>query len=62
MPIIISKDGNDTKRVEKTSFWEEKELQDYITENPDCIPKVIRMGYDSLQTSPGTSVNPKLQL
>lgn len=38
MPIIISKNGKNAKRVERTSFKEEKELRDYISENPDCIP------------------------
>lgn len=30
MLIIISKNGKDAKRVERTSFKEEKELQRYI--------------------------------
>jgi len=38
MPIIISKNGKDAKRVERTSFKQEEELQKYIFENPDCIP------------------------
>lgn len=38
MPIIISKNGKDAKRVERTSFKQEEELQKYISENPDCIP------------------------
>ncbi len=38
MPIIISKDGKDTKRVERVSFKQEEELQKYIFENPDSIP------------------------
>ena len=38
MPIIISKNGKGARRVEKTSFKQEEELQKYIFENPDCIP------------------------
>ena len=38
MPIIISKNGKDAKRVERVSFKQEEELQKYIFENPDCIP------------------------
>ena len=38
MPIIISKKGKDAKRIEKTSFKQEEELQKYVYENPDSIP------------------------
>ena len=41
MPIIISKNGKDAKRVERTSFKEEEDLLKYIPENPDCIPIVF---------------------
>lgn len=37
MPIIISKNRKDAWRVERTSFKEEKELQKYIFENPNCV-------------------------
>jgi len=38
MPIIISKNGKDAKRVEKISFKKEEDLLRYIFENPDFIP------------------------
>lgn len=38
MPIIISKNGKDAKRLDKTSFKQEEELQKYIYNNPDSIP------------------------
>lgn len=38
MSIIISKNGMNAKRLEKTNFKKEKDLQKYIFENPDCIP------------------------
>jgi len=38
MPIIVSKKGKDAKRIEKTSFKQEEELQKYIYENPESIP------------------------
>ena len=38
MPIIISKNGKDAKRVERTSFEKEEDLLKYISDNPDCIP------------------------
>ncbi|MBA7662697.1 hypothetical protein ES703_70728 [subsurface metagenome] len=41
MPIIISKDGKDAKRVLRTSFKKEEDLLKYISENPDCIPIVF---------------------
>lgn len=38
MPIIISKNGRDTKRVEGIIIKQEEKLQKYIFENLDCIP------------------------
>jgi len=38
MPIIISKEGRDARRLEKTGFKEELELQKYIENNPESIP------------------------
>ena len=38
MPIIVSKKGKNAKRLEKTSFKQEEELQKYIYENPESIP------------------------
>ena len=38
MPIIISKNGKDAKRIEKISFKKEEDLLKYISGNPDCIP------------------------
>ena len=38
MPIIISKNGKDAKRVLRTIFEKEEDLLKYISENPDCIP------------------------
>lgn len=38
MPIIISKKGKKTVRLEKESFGQEEELQKYIYENPESIP------------------------
>ncbi len=38
MAIIISKNGKDAERVEKSSFNKEDELQKYIYENPESIP------------------------
>ncbi len=37
MAIIISKKGKNAKRLEKTSFEQEEELQKYIFNNPACI-------------------------
>jgi hypothetical protein len=37
MPIIISKNGKNAKRVERTNFKQEEELQKYIFKDPDCI-------------------------
>lgn len=38
MPIIISKNGKNAKKIEKTSFKKEEDLLKYISDNPDCIP------------------------
>jgi len=38
MPIIISKEGRDARKLERTSFKEELELQKYIESNPESIP------------------------
>ena len=38
MPIIISKNGKNAKRIKKSSFKQEEELQKYIFNNPDSIP------------------------
>lgn len=38
MPIIVSKNGKNARKLEKTSFKEEVELQKYIYENPESIP------------------------
>ena len=38
MPIIISKNGKNAKRIEKISFKKEEDLLKYISDNPDCIP------------------------
>lgn len=38
MPIIISKHGKITRKVNRVSFREEAELQKYIFSNPDSIP------------------------
>lgn len=38
MPIIISKNGKGAKRLEKSSFKQEEELQKYIYNNPESIP------------------------
>jgi len=38
MPIIISKEGKEAKKLERISFGEELELQKYIENNPESIP------------------------
>lgn len=38
MSLIVSKSGKDAKKIERTSFESEDELQRYIHENPDSIP------------------------
>lgn len=38
MAIIITKDGKDAEKIEKSDFEKEGYLQNYIHENPDSIP------------------------
>lgn len=38
MPIIMSKNGKNAIRLEKSGFKQEVELQKYIYDNPECIP------------------------
>lgn len=38
MALIVSQNGKDAKRVPRTSFGDEAELQQYLYENPDVIP------------------------
>ncbi|MDP2788484.1 MAG: hypothetical protein Q8O46_00320 [bacterium] len=38
MAIIISKDGKNAKKVDKSAFEKEDYLQDYIQNNPESIP------------------------
>lgn len=38
MSIIISKNGRDAKKLERTVVSQEDYLQQYIDQNPDCIP------------------------
>lgn len=38
MPIIVSKEGKKTRKLEPTSFGPEESLQKYIYEHPDSIP------------------------
>lgn len=38
MTLIISKDGKDSKKLERTPFGLEDSLQDYIHKNPEAIP------------------------
>ncbi len=38
MTLIISKDGKESKKLERTPFGLENNLQDYIHKNPDAIP------------------------
>ncbi|MBU0767378.1 hypothetical protein KKF55_06435 [Patescibacteria group bacterium] len=38
MTLIISQNGKDAKRIARTSFGNEAELQQYIHENPEVIP------------------------
>lgn len=38
MAIIISKNGKGAKRVDPSPFEREDHLQEYIYQNPDCIP------------------------
>ena len=36
--IIISKNGKNAKKIEKTEFASESVLQEYIYNNPESIP------------------------
>lgn len=38
MPLIISKNGRNATKLDRTSFANEDELQGYIYENPDAVP------------------------
>ncbi len=38
MPIIISIDGKDARKIEKSTFKDEGYLQNYIYDNPESIP------------------------
>lgn len=38
MAIIISQDGKKTVKVEKSDFENEKDMQEYISQNPEAIP------------------------
>ena len=38
MAIIISKNGKDAKKLDKTSFKNEEYLQKYVHDNPESIP------------------------
>ncbi len=38
MTLIVSKNGKNAKRISRTSFGNEDELQQYIHDNPDVIP------------------------
>lgn len=38
MAIIISKNGKDAKKIEKSSFEKEHHLQEYVSDNPETIP------------------------
>ena len=38
MSIIISKNGRDAKKIDKSDFGKEDELQEYIHKNPESIP------------------------
>ena len=38
MAIIISKDGRNAKKIERTTFRNEDHLQKYLHDNPECIP------------------------
>lgn len=38
MPIIVSKQGRDARKIDSSSFEQEDYLQKYIYENPDSIP------------------------
>ena len=38
MPIIVSRQGKNATKLERTPFKTEIELQSYLSENPNCIP------------------------
>jgi hypothetical protein len=38
MTIIVSKDGKNAKKIPRSSFEQEKELQKYLEDNPDIVP------------------------
>jgi len=38
MSIIVSKNGKDAKRINRTQFVNENELQQYLYTNPDIVP------------------------
>ena len=38
MALIISKTGGSSEKILATNFEDEKELQEYILKNPECIP------------------------
>jgi hypothetical protein len=38
MAIIISQDGKNAQKIDKSEFEKEGYLQNYIQENPDSIP------------------------
>ena len=38
MAIIISKNGKNAKKVDKSTFEKEEYLQKYIHDNPESIP------------------------
>lgn len=38
MPIIVTRNGKDAIRLERTKFVDEQELQEYLFDNPDVVP------------------------
>jgi len=38
MSIIVLKDGRTYRKISRTAFKQETDLQNYVQENPDCIP------------------------
>ncbi len=38
MTIIITKNGKEAQKIEKSNFENEKEVQEYIKENPESLP------------------------
>lgn len=38
MSVIITKNGKDAQKIDRTRFVDENELQEYLYENPDVIP------------------------